>query len=210
MNSIDPQTLDLLERYVADDMEESERLHFETRLTKDYELENALEFFLAFETQKEDFGRLLFKNELIRIDEEMQLEKAKTLLPADSKLSKTVQQLAELLDNTLDEIASWFQPIPEYQLILTGTNRSNSGQVQTPVRGKDYTNSSLVFELEANTPFQISIENNQRKELEKHSISKEEITFSIHLSDYSPGLYYWKLVDIVNEEVLIGDFLVTQ
>ena len=46
MTSLDPNLLDLLERYVSDEMTDSERLNFEDRLSKEQEIGDALDFFL--------------------------------------------------------------------------------------------------------------------------------------------------------------------
>ncbi len=210
MMSINTQLLDVLERYVADDLSEKERTDFETKLETEEEIADALDFFLAFDAEKEDFGRALFKADLIKIDAEMKSETA-PVVPVSSLLTETLERIATFLDKSIGEVSTWFQPIPEYQVLLAGTHRSHraNNQVAAPPIGADYTNSKLVFEFNEKKEFLLTIENNQRQEFERHSVSAKQTDLIIDVSGYKAGLYYWKIVDFVSEDILIGDFLVT-
>ncbi|MFK7907238.1 MAG: hypothetical protein AB8B69_19025 [Chitinophagales bacterium] len=168
MMSINTQLLDVLERYVAYELSEKERTDFETRLEKEEEVADALDFFLAFEAEKEDFGRALFKEDLRKIDAEMQLETA-PVITVSSLVEGTLERIAAFLDKSIGEVSTWFQPIPEYQALLVGTHRSHTGiwEVAVPTVGADYTNDTLVFEFKEKKEFLLTIENNQRQEFEK-------------------------------------------
>ncbi|MGB1241313.1 MAG: hypothetical protein ACPG49_02255 [Chitinophagales bacterium] len=71
MLDLDCKLLDKLERYVAGKISGKERLGFETNLTNNSDLAQTLSFFMEFEAEKETFGRCLFKQELQKVDEEM-------------------------------------------------------------------------------------------------------------------------------------------
>ncbi|MFK7907237.1 MAG: hypothetical protein AB8B69_19020 [Chitinophagales bacterium] len=45
--------------------------------------------------------------------------------------------------------------------------------------------------------------------MKKHSISAKQTDLAIDVSGYKTGLYYWKVVDLASEDILVGDFLVT-
>jgi len=208
--SINTQLLDILEGYVADELSEKERTDFEVRLEKDEEVADALDFFLAFEAEREDFGRALFKEDLKKIDAEMKLEMA-PVIAISSLLTATLERISAFLDKSIAEVSTWFQPIPEYQVLLVNIHRSSTGssQIVVPTIGADYTNDKLFFEFNEKKEFLLTIESNQRQELERHLISAKQINLAIDLSGYNPGRYYWKVMDLANEDILIGDFLVT-
>lgn len=210
MMSINTQLLDVLERYVADELSEKERTNFEIRLEEEGEVADALDFFLAFEAEKEDFGRALFKEDLRKIDAEMKLETT-PVAAISSLVTKTVERVSAFLDKSIEEVGTWFQPIPEYQILLAGTDRSSIGnwEITMPTIGADYTNGKLVFEFNEKKDFLLTIENNQRQEVEKHSVFAKKTNLTIDVSSYNPGLYYWKVMHLASENILIGDFLVT-
>lgn len=207
MNSINPELLDLLERYVADELSEQERTAFETKLEEDSEVAEALDFFMAFEAEKENFGRLLMKQELQKVDLEMQKEKALTRISIIAE--EVLQKMADLTQKTLEEVSRWFQPIPEYQTLQFATDRSDAVKAQTPISGKDYTNGILTFRVEKAGNYLITIENNQREILFKKSLQSNETELSLSVAGYPSGIYYWKLIDLPKDSILMGHFLVT-
>lgn len=207
MNRIKPELLDLLERYIADHLSETERAEFEAKLNEDRELADLLDFYLAFEAEKEDFGRVLMKQELQKIDAEMEEEVAP--LPFAIIAKEKLKQLADYAQKTLEEVSLWFQPIPEYHSLLGIADRSSSGKIQTPTLGKDYTYEALIFEVEPRGNYLITIENNKREKMVERPIQEKEKKVVIEVKDFPMGVYYWKFMDLSNESVLIGDFLIT-
>lgn len=212
MKSINPELLDLLERYVADELSEKERIGFEAKLETEGEIVEALDFFMAFETEKEDFGQLLMKQELQKIDFEMEQEKV--YQPITSIAEEILQQIANFTYKTIEEVNRWFQPIPEYQsLLLATTDRSDSNfntlKAKMPIVGKDYTNDTLIFELNKTGNYLLTIENNRREIVLKRPFLKNEKKISVDVTGYPMGVYYWKVMDLSKDWMLVGDFLVT-
>ena len=207
MKRIKPELLDLLERYIADNLSKKERTEFEVKLQEDDELADLLDFYLAFEAEKEDFGRILMKQELQKIDAEMEKEASNVsfVVIAEERL----QQLAVYAQKTLKEVSLWFQPVAEYNHLLGVADRSNSRTVRTPVLGKDYTDESLTFEIDPSGNCLVIIENNKREKLVERPIQETEKKVIIDVKDFPMGVYYWKFMDLSNESVLIGDFLIT-
>lgn len=208
MTSLDPNLLDLIEQYVSDEMNESERLKFESKLSNEQELEDALEFFLLFESEKDNFGRILFKENLQKIDAEMESQTVgQTVSQVSEALKKKWLQLANTLNKSIDEVASWFEPIPEYELLISSNHRSHQSKTTTPPSGKDHTSSPLAFTLNTASDYLLTIENNRRQQIGEYPIPKNTPHFSLNVSSYPAGRYYWKLVDLKEENMSIGDFL---
>ncbi len=210
MASLDPNLLDLIERYVSDKMNESERFDFESKLSNEQGLDEALDFFLAFESEKDNFGRILFKENLKKIDIEMESQTVnQTVLQISEALKEKLLRLAKTLNKSIDEVASWFEPIPEYQLLISSNHRSHQSKTTTPLAGEDYTVNPLVFALDETSNYLLTIENNSRQQISEYTIPENTPHFSLNASNYTAGRYYWKLVDLKQENMLIGDFLVT-
>ena len=207
MKSIEPKLLELLERYVADELSEKERDAFEGDLEEKPELADVLDFFLAFEAEKEDFGRILMKTELQKIDAEMKT--ATSMVTITSLTVDALQRIADVVDKTIEEVSRWFQPIPEYQVLLGGVDRSEGLRAKTPAIGGDYTNGVLTFEFDQSGDFLITVENNRREIVVKKRVEKEEKKVLVEVSGYPMGVYYWNVIDLSRELMIRGDFLVT-
>ncbi|MEZ4885112.1 MAG: hypothetical protein R3E32_10335 [Chitinophagales bacterium] len=207
MKNIDPQLLELIERYVADELSEAERMVFENQLEQDPEIGEALDFFMAFEAEKEDFGRILMKEELRKIDAAME-QKAK---PAALSIiaEEVLQKIADLTHKTIEEVSRLFQPIPEYHVLQLATDRSDTVKVKTPPIGEDYTNGTLIFELEQPGNYVIIVENNRRAIVFQKRLQKNERMTQIEVSGYPMGVYYWKLTELSKDWMQVGHFFVT-
>ncbi len=207
MNTINPELLELLERYIAHELPEQERIVFEVKLKEDKEIAETLDFFMAFEAEKENFGRFLMKQELQKVDLEMEQEKV--YQPITSITEEVLQRIANFTHQTIEEVSGWFQPIPEYHALRLATERSDVLQAKTPTLGKDYTNETLIFEMEEIGDYLITIENNQREIVHKKHLQQGEKTASIYVTGYSMGIYYWKVMQLSKDSMLMGHFLVT-
>lgn len=99
---------------------------------------------------------------------------------------------------TLEELMAMFQPVKAYEnriaKELVGTRSAGGLKVSKPENGVDCLK-ELVLELEnpVNDVLKFTIEDSEEDEIFNREIAANTSTFTIDLTHYNPGRYYWKL-----------------
>ncbi len=145
------------------------------------------------------------KSNLMLFEEEFQYAQAK-----EGSLS-IFEKIKQQIDLTLDEIASLFQPVSDYQPYLRLATASR-GELKVNKAVFEENRNTLSFELskDASHSLQLTVENNLQEVLVRKELSKKVgAKFEVKLDGLQsiPGRYYWRLVmnrDSVMDEFFIG------
>ncbi len=197
---------ELLDKYLNNYLTKAEKQLFEDLRTKDAAIQEEIDFFERFNKVQMLFGRDNLKATLTELEDELQKEEAPSLL---TQFAAGLQGVVKKIHYSIEELAELFRIEPEYHAALAYGNRSDTLELVSPENGVDASiEGSLKFQLkeELNIPIRLFIENNQKQPVLSESILPATAHFSVDVSEWKPGRYYWKLG--VSKKVLIREFFI--
>ncbi|MFK7906900.1 MAG: hypothetical protein AB8B69_17335 [Chitinophagales bacterium] len=150
------------------------------------------------------FGDERFKMELQEMEVNWQLKQSKL---KQSSLKDKWQSLTDKVNETIDDLAQFFLPVPNYEAALLQASRSTAAGLTAPENGLDAENElSFSFEKPLTKNQSFTIEDNQQILVEERVLEEGTKQFVVDTQNFVPGRYYWKLTG--NRETLIGMFFV--
>lgn len=122
------------------------------------------------------------------------------LVQAETADWETIQTAAQA-SYTLDEILAMFAPCDELEEIVTRSGQGIAAAQQHPQvlqpqhQLQIKTTDQLVFKLQQGVPVPLTllVYNNQTDELAAIDLPPNTATFTVAISHYPPGRYYWRL-----------------
>ncbi|MFK7907360.1 MAG: hypothetical protein AB8B69_19650 [Chitinophagales bacterium] len=202
MNELNKQ--ELLEKFLEGKLTQEEEQQFQKLQESDASLPKDMDFLQRFMNVQMHFGRDELKRELFSLEKELQKEE---VLSFTQRLEVSLQGMVKKLHYSMQELASFFQPQPEYQRVLAYANRGEDLKIAHPISGIDAGEvGGLHFEIDGkfNAPLQLTVENNQKQILLSTSIDVHETVFFVKVESLPPGRYYWKLKG--EKETIIREF----
>ena len=193
----------LIEKYILGELTAVESVLFEEMQKKDADFAKKTTFYQDFVGSMGVLGNQTLKTEFQNL--ELKLAKAAIAKKSTNVLSNIKKQI----NYTLEQITALFLPVPNYELAMSYTHRSQGFKLISPKNGINCSENSLIFELETavNQTLDLQIENNKQELVLQESIDENENFFIIDLpNDLQAGIYYWKLSQ--KTDTLIGNFYV--
>lgn len=207
----DNQKLEIIERYLSDELSPKEQTVFQELLTSDEDFALAVLFQKDLMPSIAANGRQSLKLQFEELEKTIVAKNSKTQATVLDKIKQSIEAEIKELGYTIEQFLQLFAPVPNYTTAIAATTRGNRFSLLSPENKVDCSEGFIRFDFgkALNNEIEILIEDNQHNVLieEEVRMGQREIVLDLPVLEFKAGRYYWKI--IADEElVMIRTFFV--